>query len=66
MSLNSQWFQKYKPSKLNNRKKRPFSTKTEVFFDCSNLMAHFKGLIYAKVELEAQGHDRTFTICHAL
>ena len=26
---------------------------------------HFKGLIYAKVELEAQGHDSTFTICHA-
>ena len=27
---------------------------------------HFKGLIYAKVELEAQGCDSTFTICHAL
>ena len=27
---------------------------------------HFKGLIYAKVELEAQGRDSTFTICHAL
>ena len=27
---------------------------------------HFKGLIYAKVDLEAQGRDSTFTICHAL
>ena len=26
---------------------------------------HFKGLIYAKVELESQGRDSTFTICHA-
>ena len=24
------------------------------------------GLIYAKGELEAQGHDSTFTFCHAL
>ena len=27
---------------------------------------HFKGLIYAKLELEAQGRDSTFTICHPL
>ena len=27
---------------------------------------HFKGLIYAKAELEAQGTDTTFTICHTL
>ena len=27
---------------------------------------HFKGLICAKVDLEAQGHDSTFIICHAL
>ena len=27
---------------------------------------HLKGLIYAKVELEAQGRDSTFTFCHAL
>ena len=27
---------------------------------------HFKGLIYAKVDLEAQGRDSTFTFCHAL
>ena len=26
---------------------------------------HFKGLIYAKVDLEAQGHGSTFTVCHA-
>ena len=26
---------------------------------------HFKGLIYAKVDLEAQGRDSTFTFCHA-
>ena len=25
---------------------------------------HFKGLIYAKVDLEAQGSDSTFTFCH--
>ena len=27
---------------------------------------HFKGLISAKVELEAQGRESTFTFCHAL
>ena len=27
---------------------------------------HFKGLIRAKVDLEAQGRDTTFTICHTL
>ena len=27
---------------------------------------HFKGLIYDKVELEAQGRDSTFAICHVL
>ena len=26
---------------------------------------HFEGLIYGKVEPEAQGHDSTFTFCHA-
>ena len=26
---------------------------------------HFKGLINAKVDLEAQGRDTTFTLCHA-
>ena len=26
---------------------------------------HFKGLISAKVDLEAQGRDSTFTFCHA-
>ena len=26
---------------------------------------HFKGLIDAKVDLEAQGHGSTFTLCHA-
>ena len=26
---------------------------------------HFKGLISGKVEPEAQGHDSTFTFCHA-
>ena len=29
-------------------------------------VSHFKGLISAKVELEAQGRDSTFTICHTL
>ena len=27
---------------------------------------HFEGLIYGKAELEAQGCDSTFTLCHAL
>ena len=27
---------------------------------------HFKGLIYAKVDLEARGLDSSFNICHAL
>ena len=26
---------------------------------------HFKGLISAKVDLEAQGRNSTFTFCHA-
>ena len=26
---------------------------------------HFKGLINTKVDLEAQGRDTTFTLCHA-
>ena len=29
-------------------------------------ISHFKGLISAKVDLEAQGRDSTFTLCHAL
>ena len=29
-------------------------------------VSHFKGLISAKVELEAQGRGITFTLCHAL
>ena len=39
MSLNSHWIQKYKPSKLSNRKKRPFYSKMDVFFNRSNLTA---------------------------
>ena len=27
---------------------------------------HFEGLIYAKVDIEAQGRDSNYTICHAL
>ena len=42
MPLNSHWFQNGQPSKLNDRKKRPFSTKTEIFSDRSTLTAgHF-------------------------
>ena len=26
---------------------------------------YFKGLISVKVDLEPQGHDTTFTLCHA-
>ena len=54
--------------------------KTDDFFDRSTLTAgileplgvhkryvsHFKGLISAKVDLEAQGHGITFTLCHSL
>ena len=29
-------------------------------------VSHFKGLISSKVDLEAQGRDSTFTICHSL
>ena len=28
-------------------------------------VAHLKGLISAKVDLEAQGRDNSFTFCHA-
>ena len=58
MSLNSKWFQKYKPSKLINRKNVRFSTKTDVFY-LSTLMAH----LY--LDVEAEGHNSTFTFCHA-
>ena len=57
-----------------------FSTKMDVFSTVKPLwlvfleplrvkrryVSHFKGLISAKVELEAQGSDSTFTICLAL
>ena len=43
MSLNSLWFQKYQPSKLNDRKNVRFSTKTDIFFDRSILMARIFG-----------------------
>ena len=50
------------------------------FFDCSTLtdgifgttgvnrryVPHFKGMISAKLDIEAQGHGITFTLCHAL
>ena len=29
-------------------------------------VSHFKGLISDKVDLEAQGHGITFTLCHTL
>ena len=79
-SLNSQWIQRYKPSKLNGLKNVRFSTK-RTFFSIVALwqlvsleplgvqrrnVPHFKGLIYAKVELEAQGRNSTFTFHHAL
>ena len=34
-------------------------------FNMYGNVPHFKGLIDAKVDLEAQGHDTTFTLCHA-
>ena len=57
-----------------------FSTKSDVFFDRSTLtlvslellgvqrhtVAHFKGLINVKVDLEAQGRDTSFIMGHAL
>ena len=39
MSLNSHQIQKYQPSKLNVRKKIHFSSKMDLFFNRSNLMA---------------------------
>ena len=77
-SLNSQWFQKYQLSKLNNNRKKPPLYKTD-FFSIVQLwrlvfleplgvqrryVPHFKGLISAKVELEAQGRDSAFTFFH--
>ena len=43
MSLNFLWIQKYKPSKLNVRKKVHISSKTDVFFEHSSLTAHIFG-----------------------
>ena len=34
--------------------------------DQRRYVPHLKGLISAKVELEDQGRDSTFTFCHAL
>ena len=39
MSLNSHWLQNGQPSKLEERKKVCFTTKTDVFFDHSTLTA---------------------------
>ena len=81
MSLNSQWFQNYKTACQIwwMEKNLRFSTKT-AFFSIVQLwrlvfleplgvqrrnVPHFKGLINAKVDLEAQGRDSTFTFCHA-
>ena len=76
-SMNTQWFQKYQPSKLNNNKKVPkrtffsiFQLWRMVFLEPLGVqrrhVLHIEGLIYAKVDIEAQGLDSTFTICHAL
>ena len=43
MSLNSQWFQKYKPSNLNDRKKVRLSKEIEGFFVFSTLAARTFG-----------------------
>ena len=39
MSVKSKRFQKYQPSKLNNKKNVCFSSETDVFFDRSTLTA---------------------------
>ena len=59
MSLNSYWFQKYKPSKLEEKKLEPMGVQ-------GHTVSHFKGLINAKVYLEAQGRDITLIMGHAL
>ena len=76
MSLNSHWFQSYKPSNSIDWKNDRFSTKMDVFFLIDRLwrlvslepvgvqrhtVAHFKALINAKVDLEAQGRGDTIT-----
>ena len=47
-----------------------FSTLTLAFLEPLGVqrrnVPHFKGLIYAKLELEVQRRDSTFTICQPL
>ena len=77
MSLNSDWFKKVRLSKdfltyldeLLFRTSKfcgwPFLNHWKLR-DIMYLIFDFKGLIYVKVDLEAQGHDSSFTICHSL
>ena len=77
MFLNSHWFKNGQPSKLEGRKKVRLS-KEDGFRRLWRLaifepvgvqrhnVPHFKGLISADSNPRAQGHDGTFTFCHAL
>ena len=80
MSLNSRWFQMYRPSKLKKRKKVRLSKEIEDFFVFQiwrpifleplgvqrHTVPHFKGLIELNLDLQAQGRNSTFTFRHAL
>ena len=79
-SLNFQCIQKYEPSKLKNEKNLWFPYLNGSFFVFQiwqlagleplgvqrRYVSHFKGLIRANWNPRAQGHDGTFTFCHAL
>ena len=79
-SLNSQWFQNSQPSKLEEQKNVRLSKEIKDFFVFQlwrpefleplgvqrHTVPHFKGLIELYLDLQAQGRDSTFTICHAL
>ena len=63
MSLNSHWFQKYKPSKFYF-----FSSNFDGLYFWNQwdfIVLHFKGLIELYLDLQAQGRDSIFTFCHA-
>ena len=80
MFLNSQLFQNNELSNSNDRKNVCFSTKTDIFFNCSTLTARhfgtsessealctsFKALISDKVDLATHGHGSTVTFYQAL
>ena len=77
MCLNSQWFQKYEPSKLKKRKTLRFPYLDGFIFCSLNLdvvfveppevrehnVPHLKDLISANLNPRAEGRGSTFTFC---